>query len=161
METITSAHTDPWGGTVAKVYRPGTGSRVINWAFRTMTNLGIGAPYRHILTVRGRKTGLPRSTPVDVMELSGTRWLVAGYGPANWVSNARAASEVTLSRGGRATRYQVSEVATADAVPVLRAYLATVRVVRPYFDAAPDAPGEALAAELARHPVLRLTPLPR
>jgi deazaflavin-dependent oxidoreductase (nitroreductase family) len=145
---------------VAKVYRPGVASRAINWIFRTMTNLGVGARYRYILTVRGRKTGLVRSTPVDVMDVNGSQWLVAAYGPANWVSNARAAGEVTLSRGRRATRYQVSDVAALDAVPVLRAYLATVRVVRPYFDAVPDAPDDALAAELPRHPVLRLSPLP-
>jgi deazaflavin-dependent oxidoreductase (nitroreductase family) len=152
---------DPWGvAAVAKVHRPGVSSRAINRVFRTMTDLGIGAPYRHILTVRGRKTGLPRSTPVDVMDVNGTRWLVAGYGPANWVSNARAAGEVTLSRGGRSTSYKVSDAGTSDAVAVLRTYLATVRVVRPYFDATPDAPDEALSAELPRHPVLRLGPLP-
>jgi len=50
-----------------------------------------------------------------VVETSGHRWLVAGYGPVNWVRNARAAGEVTLSRGGRALRYKVAEPA-ADAV---------------------------------------------
>lgn len=144
---------------VARVYRPGVGSRAINWVFRAMTNLGVGARYRYVLTVRGRKTGLARSTPVDVMDVNGARWPAAGDGPANWVKNARAAGEVSLSRGRRVTRYKVSDVAAPDAVPVLRAYLATVRVVRPYFDAVPDAPDDALAAELPRHPVLRLSPL--
>lgn len=145
---------------MAKVYRPGVSTRAINWVFRTMTNLGVGASYRYVLTVRGRKSGVLRSTPVDVVDVSGTRWLVAGYGPANWVGNARAAGEVTLSRGGHTTRYKVSDAAARDAVPVLRAYLAAVRVVRPYFDAAPGAPDDALAAELPRHPVLRLSPPP-
>jgi deazaflavin-dependent oxidoreductase (nitroreductase family) len=64
-----------------------------------MTEFGMGASYRQILTVPGRKTGRLHSTPVDVIEQADSQWLVAGYGPANWVANARAAREVTLSRG--------------------------------------------------------------
>ena len=77
--------------TMAKHYRIGAGTRLVNWAFRQLTRLGLGARYRHILTVKGRKSGQLHSTPVDVIEHGNTRWLVAGYGPANWVLNARAA----------------------------------------------------------------------
>jgi hypothetical protein len=52
---------------VAKTYRRHLGTRLINWWFRTLTKLGLGASYRHILTVPGRKTGQLHSTPVDVM----------------------------------------------------------------------------------------------
>lgn len=86
---------------MARIYRQNTAARVTNWVFTTLTRLGMSASYRHLLTVRGRKTGQLRTTPVDVMETGGQRWLVADYGPANWVHNARAAGEVTLSRGGR------------------------------------------------------------
>jgi hypothetical protein len=41
---------------MAKTYRKGTGTRLINWVFQAMTKLGVGASYRHILTVPGRKT---------------------------------------------------------------------------------------------------------
>ena len=143
---------------MAKTYKLNLGTRLVNWVFRTMTRLGLGASYRQILTVPGRKTGRLYSTPVDVMEVGGDRWLVAGYGPVNWVRNARAAGEVTLSRGGRTEKYRIAEASPAEAVPVLRKYLTDVRVVRPYFDAAPDAPDEALEAELSRHPVFRLVP---
>lgn len=142
---------------MAKTYRIGIGTRIINWTFRRLTGLGIGASYRHILTVPGRKTGRPHSTPVDVMEHAGSRWLVAGYGPANWVANARAAREVTLSRGGRSEKFAVADADPADAVAVLRRYMRQVRVTRGYFDARPDSPDEAIAAELPRHPVLRLS----
>jgi deazaflavin-dependent oxidoreductase (nitroreductase family) len=146
------------GEDVARTYTLNHGTRLINWVFRTMTRLGLGASYRQILTVPGRKSGRLYSTPVDVMEVSGNWWLVAGYGPVNWVHNARAAGAVTLSRGGRTNRYQIAEAAPAEAVPVLRKYLTEIRVIRPYFDAAPDAPDEELQAELPRHPVLRLVP---
>jgi deazaflavin-dependent oxidoreductase (nitroreductase family) len=142
---------------MAKSYRRGTGTRLINWVFQAMTKLGVGASYRHILTVPGRKTGQLHSTPVDVMGHNGSRWLVAGYGPANWVRNARAAGEVTLSRGGRSEQFSVHDVEPDEAVPVLREYMAEVRVTRSYFDATSDAPDDAIAAELVRHPVLGLT----
>jgi hypothetical protein len=95
---------------------------------------------------------------VDAIETRGQRWLVAGYGPANWVLNTRAAGEVTLNRGGHAQRYKVEEAASEDAIPVLRKYIAENRVTRPYFDAAPNASDEAVAAELAKHAVFRLIP---
>ena len=80
-----------------------------------------------------------------------------GLRPANWVANARAAREVTLSRGGRSEKFAVEDADPTDAIPVLRQYMRQVRVTRGYFDARPDSPDEAIAAELPRHPVLRLS----
>jgi len=143
---------------MAKSYHVGFANRLINQLFRTMTQLGVGAPYRHVLTVRGRRTGRLYSTPVDVMDVDSVRYLVAGYGPSSWVGNARASGEVTLSRGHRQQRYRVHDAEGAEAVRVLRKYMAEIRVTRPYFDAAPDAADGQVAEELPRHPVLRLTP---
>jgi len=72
---------------MAKEYRRALTTRAINWSFQQLTRLGLGASYRHILTVPGRKTGQLRSTPVDVIDVNGHRWLVTGNGPANWVLN--------------------------------------------------------------------------
>jgi deazaflavin-dependent oxidoreductase (nitroreductase family) len=141
---------------MAKTYRLNFGARLINSVFRLMTRLGLGAAYRHVLTVRGRKTGRLYSTPVDVLEVAGDRWLVAAYGPVSWVKNARAAGEVTLSRSGRSEKSRVVEADARTAIPVLRAYIDEIKVTRPYFDANPDAPDDAIAAELTRHPVFRL-----
>jgi deazaflavin-dependent oxidoreductase (nitroreductase family) len=110
----------------------------------------------HILTVPGRKTGRRYSTPVNLVFDDDTRWLVAPYGEREWVKNARAAGEVELSRAGKTTRHGVEEVGGEEATRVLREYLRTTPIVKPYFDAKPDAPLEAFAAEAARHPVFRL-----
>jgi hypothetical protein len=99
------------------------------------------------------------STPVDIIELDGERWLVAGYGPASWVRNVRAAGAVTLSRGRRSRRFEVEEAQAEAAVRVLRKYMTEIRVTRAYFDASPDSTDEDVAAELARHPVFRLIPV--
>ena len=58
---------------------------MINSLFRVLTRPGLGASYRHILTVPGRKSGRLYSTPVDIIERDEQRWLVAGHGPTNWV----------------------------------------------------------------------------
>ena len=68
-----------------KTYKRNLATRLINWWFRTLTKLGLGASYRQILTVPRRNTGRPHSTPVDVIGAGGDRWLVAGYRPASWV----------------------------------------------------------------------------
>jgi deazaflavin-dependent oxidoreductase (nitroreductase family) len=123
-----------------------------------MIRLGIGPAGMHLLTVRGRKSGLPRTTPVNLIEHQGHRWLVAPYGEVGWVRNVRAAGEVELRRAGTAERCLAREATAEEAVPVLRSYLRQLRlVVGPYFDVTSSSPGAAFAAETPRHPVFLLT----
>lgn len=143
---------------MAKTYRVGTGTRLVNLVFRTMTRLSLGKDYRYVLTVRGRKTGLPRSTPVDVMRNGDQRWLVAAYGVTNWVHNARAAGEVEITRGRYRQTFRVVELTPEDGVPVLRQYLREVPITRAYFDVTLDSADEEFAAEVAHHPVFALLP---
>jgi len=96
---------------MAKTYRTGLGTRLVNRVFHAMVGLRLGNEYRHILTVRGRKSGKLYSTPVDIMQRDGQRWLVAPYGVTNWVRNARAAGQVILSRGRRSETLRIAELA--------------------------------------------------
>jgi deazaflavin-dependent oxidoreductase (nitroreductase family) len=109
-----------------------------------------------VLTVPGRTTGRPWSTPVSIVKDDGERWLVAPYGSRNWVLNARAAGWVELRRGRRCERLAVVELAPEDAVPVLRRYYGLARVTRPFFDVSLDSPDAEWLAEAPRHPVFRL-----
>jgi deazaflavin-dependent oxidoreductase (nitroreductase family) len=121
---------------------------------------GVGPPGIELLTVPGRKTGLPRTTPVAPLEDAGGHWLVAPYGPGGWVRNARAAGRVTLSRGRTSRSFAVTELPAEEAAPVLKRYLAEhPRSVGAYFDVSKDAAIEEFAAEAARHPVFRLEEL--
>jgi hypothetical protein len=81
------------------------------------------------------------------------------YGEVSCVRNVRAAGRASLSRGRHREAIKVSEVGPQQSAPVLRDYLRQVRVVRPFFDASPDAPLEAFAAEADRHPVFRIEPV--
>jgi hypothetical protein len=73
-----------------------------------------------VLSVRGRKTGLMRSNPLDHVIEGDKRWLVAPYGEVQWVRNARVAAEVVLSHGGRSETFRVSELEPEEPAPVLR-----------------------------------------
>ena len=90
---------------MSKRYRLGPGKRLVNAVYASLTRHGRGAHYRHMLSVPGRKSGEIRSTPVDVMHVDGSPWVVAPYGEVNWVKNVRAAGSLRLSRGKRAASY--------------------------------------------------------
>jgi deazaflavin-dependent oxidoreductase (nitroreductase family) len=130
--------------------------RALNSMMAAMLRRGLGPPGIWLLTTRGRKSGQPRTTPVSLVEMDGTRYLVSPYGTPAWVHNARAAGEVTLRRGKHSELRRIEELEPEQAAPVLKRYVERERVVRPWFDSKPDAPIEAFAAEAPRHPVFRL-----
>jgi deazaflavin-dependent oxidoreductase (nitroreductase family) len=141
---------------VSRPYRLSQGRRAINAVVRPLTRLGLIGPRTHLLTVPGRRTGRPWTTPVSLLELGGERFAVAPYGERNWVKNARAAGGVDLRRGRRDEHVIVEEVTGAAAVTVLREYYRRGRFTRPFFEVALDSPDEAWLAEAPRHPVFRL-----
>jgi methylthioribose-1-phosphate isomerase len=87
----------------------------------------------------------------------GERWLVAPYGEVGWVRNARAAGEVEISRARRSETMGIEEVASEQAAPVLKQYLKSAPVARPFFDVTPKSPLDEFVTEASRHPVFRLT----
>jgi deazaflavin-dependent oxidoreductase (nitroreductase family) len=96
-----------------------------------MAMLRLGLPIsRHeapvVLTVAGRRSGKPRSTPITPMGVDGKRFVVNSYPGADWVSNVRAADEATLTQGRRRERVRMVELSPEQARPVLRAFPAAV-----------------------------------
>ena len=63
-----------------------------------------------LITIRGRKTGMPRTTPVALVELDGRSWVVGTFGDTNWVRNLRAARVETLSVGKHETHVIAAEL---------------------------------------------------
>jgi deazaflavin-dependent oxidoreductase (nitroreductase family) len=137
-------------------YRLGFWRRLVNQILRALLRVGMSPPHTYLLTVRGRKTGKPYSTPVTLVEENAERWLVAPYGEVGWVRNARAAGQATLRHGRRYETVQIVELAPEDAAPVLRKYLAQVPVVRPFFDVTPKSAIADFITEAPRHPVFRI-----
>ena len=141
-----------------KPYRRSYWRRALNAVVRPLARAGLTGPRTHLLTVRGRKSGKPWSTPVSIVRNGNARWLVAPYGERNWVQNARAAGWVELRRGRRRERLRVDELRLDEAVPVLRRYYEQGRITRPFFDVTLDSSAAEWLAEASRHPVFRLEP---
>ncbi len=95
-----------------------------NKVFIQVSRLGLsfGGESPVVLTVPGRRSGTPRSTPVTPMTVAGKRYVVGGFPGADWVKNVRTAGEVTLSRGRTRERIRMVELSTDDARPFLRAF---------------------------------------
>lgn len=77
-----------------------------------------------LLTVRGRTSGLDRTTPVAVVAIDGRRWLIGTFGEVNWVRNLRAAGEATLSLNRRAEAVQAVELSQPEAASFFKDVLA-------------------------------------
>ncbi|HET8532844.1 MAG TPA: nitroreductase family deazaflavin-dependent oxidoreductase [Methylomirabilota bacterium] len=141
---------------MAATYRLSPGRRAANRLVRLLLKLGLMPGPTYLLTVPGRRTGRPLSTPVTLVEEGAERWLVAPYGDVAWVRNARAAGQVTLTRGRHVESVSIRELSGPEAAPVLQRYVTRVPITRPYFDATPDSPLAAFEAEAPRHPVFAL-----
>jgi deazaflavin-dependent oxidoreductase (nitroreductase family) len=76
----------------------------------------VGLPFGtiHVLTVPGRVSGLPRSTPVSPLGVDGHRYVIAGLPGSDWARNARAAGRGELARGRRRRTVALHEVADPD-----------------------------------------------
>jgi len=143
---------------MARTYRLTPLRRVANGLMRLLLRLDLAPRTMMLLTVPGRRSGTPRSTPVTLVEEDGQRWLVAPYGAVGWVHNARTAGQVQLSRGRHSETVRLKELAPEAAAPILKAYVERVPITRPYFDVDPDAPLAAFAAEAPKHPVFQVVP---
>src|ERR1700736_996974 len=100
----------------------------MNKVMMAIQSVGIPTGPAMVLTVPGRRSGQPRSTPMTPFQLAGQLYTVAGYPGADWPRNARAAGEGTLSRGRKSRRVKIVELTAEEARPVLRAFAVKVPV---------------------------------
>ena len=135
----------------------------MNKMLMAMQKLGIAAGPVRVLTVVGRTSGQPRSTPATPFTLDGKVYVAGGYPKADWVLNARAAGEGTVTRGRRAERVAFTELSADEVKPVFRAFPREVPAGVGFYKRAglvgegtPDE-FEALAGRCA---VFRLDPIP-
>jgi deazaflavin-dependent oxidoreductase (nitroreductase family) len=131
---------------------------VFNPAVAALTRLGVSVAGSRVLEVRGRKSGEPRRTPVNLLTLDGERYLVAPRGHTQWVRNLRARGEGRLLVGRRTERFTAVELPDDGKVPILRAYLKRWKWEVGVFFGGVDA--DSADAELRRvapdHPIFRI-----
>jgi deazaflavin-dependent oxidoreductase (nitroreductase family) len=79
--------------------------------------LGGGMPLgpNALITIRGRTSGLDRTTPVAVVSIDGRRWVIATFGDTNWARNLRAAGKATVTVNRRAEPVAARPLSTTEA----------------------------------------------
>jgi deazaflavin-dependent oxidoreductase (nitroreductase family) len=136
---------------------PTTVEKIFNRTFGFLVGLGLGPSHIYLLQVRGRKSGKLFSTPVDLLELHGKRYLVAPRGRTQWVRNAEAAGEITLKKGKTSQKFHLRAIPEVDKPPILKAYLdAFKREVQPYFSVPAGSPPEQFSAISESYPAFEL-----
>src|SRR5215468_5070311 len=139
---------------MAKTYQVPFFVRLGNVFTTSLLRAGLKPGTMALLSVRGRKSGLPRTTPVSVGERDGQRWLVAAFGEVDWVRNLRAAGEASLKRGRHPEHIFVKELSAQEAAPILKRSLAKAPgFLLRNFDAKPESPLKDFEREVLHHPV--------
>lgn len=132
-----------------------------------LIRLGLPIGVRHapmaLLTVKGRKSGLPRTVPIALAR-HGDDWLiVAVYGEGDWSRNLETAGRATITQRGETTPVEAIRLLPDEAAPILKEEITGApRLVRnmtaPYFDADRESPMDDWEREAMRHPVFVLRP---
>jgi deazaflavin-dependent oxidoreductase (nitroreductase family) len=144
---------------VAAFREPTPFEKLFNRVFGFLVGMGLGFSHNYLLEVRGRKSGKLHSTPVDLLEQNGRRYLVAPRGRTQWVRNAEAAGEITLKKGSTRARFRLSPIPDAQKPEILKAYLDSFkREVQTYFPVPAGSPPEAFAELAPNYPAFELLP---
>jgi deazaflavin-dependent oxidoreductase (nitroreductase family) len=142
--------------------------RAPGWFTRNVSNRAVAFLTRHgvsilgsrVLAVRGRTSGAWRTTPVNLLDHLGHRYLVSARGEGQWVRNLRVAGTGELRVGQRAEAFRGRELSDEEKVPVLRAYLKRWKLeVGVFFDGVgPDSSDAEIVAIAANHPAFEVLP---
>jgi deazaflavin-dependent oxidoreductase (nitroreductase family) len=131
--------------------------KIFNRVFGFVVGVGLGFSYNYLLQVRGRKSGKLYTTPINLLERNGKRFLVAPRGRTQWVRNAEAAGEVTLKKGSSSQGFRLWVLAEVEKPEILKAYLdAFKRDVQRYFPVPAGSPVESFAELAGSYPVFEL-----
>ena len=137
--------------------KPSVGERFFNRLFGILVGWGFGLPHNYLLQVVGRKTGRVYSTPVNILDFNGKRYLVAPRGETQWVRNARASGEVWLKRGLKRQAYGLRPLLDSDKPAILKEYLERYKTtVQRYFQVRAGSAAENFAAVATTYPVFEL-----
>jgi deazaflavin-dependent oxidoreductase (nitroreductase family) len=87
---------------------------------KLMLSAGIPLGPNALVTIRGRKSGVPRTAAVAIIEISGRRWVWAPWGEVHWVRNLRAAGRATIRKRHRTEEVIATELDPAQRVEFFR-----------------------------------------
>jgi deazaflavin-dependent oxidoreductase (nitroreductase family) len=99
---------------------PPRGINLFNAIARPLLAAGVPLGFNGLLTVRGRTSGVPRTTPLAVVNVDGRRWVWSPWGETHWVRNLRAAGRATVEVRRKTEDVTATELSPAERVAFFR-----------------------------------------
>jgi len=131
--------------------------KIFNRVFGILVGLGFGLQHNFLLLVRGRKSGRIFTTPVNVLDTDGKRYLVAPRGRTQWVRNAEAAGEITLKKGSYRQSFRLQPIPDIEKPELLKLYLDRfATTVQRYFPVKAGSEASAFREVAPNYPVFEL-----
>jgi len=105
---------------MTETLRPPRGINVFNAIAKPLLAAGMPMGFNGLLTVPGRKTGVPRTTPLAIIEDGGRRWVWSPWGEVQWVKNLRATGRATITVRRQEREVRAVELDAAQRVAFFR-----------------------------------------
>jgi deazaflavin-dependent oxidoreductase (nitroreductase family) len=106
---------------------PGGPGAPPRWVFKVFNPIatfllaaGVPMGFNGLITIRGRKSGRSRTTPVAIIAVAGRRWVWAPWGEVHWVRNLRAAGRATITVRRRQEDVRATELDPTQRVGFFR-----------------------------------------
>ena len=123
---------------MTQTLHPPRGISLINAVAKPLLAAGMPMGFNGLMTVPGRTSGVPRTTPLAIIEVDGRRWVWSPWGEVQWVKNLRAAGQATISVRGRDETVRAVELDPTQRVaffretlePLVRGMRGGVRFIR-------------------------------
>ena len=104
-------------------HKPSGMTKFFNSVFGLFAGIGLTPKKSVMLEVKGRRSGEPRSVPVNWVEHDGNRYLVSPRGESEWVRNVRADGGQAVLRHGKREPVLLEELPAGERAPIIQAYL--------------------------------------
>jgi deazaflavin-dependent oxidoreductase (nitroreductase family) len=105
---------------MASSVRPPRWVRFFSPILKFLLVAGVPMGFNGLVTIRGRKSGLPRTTALAIIAVEGRRWIWAPWGEVQWVRNLRAAGRATIAVRDRTEEVSATELDSTQRVGYFR-----------------------------------------
>ena len=105
---------------MTQVLRPPRGINILNAIAKPLLAAGAPMGFNGLLTVPGRKTGVPRRTALAVIQDGDRRWVWSPWGEVQWVQNLRAAGGATITVRRRELEVRAVELDREERIAFFR-----------------------------------------
>jgi deazaflavin-dependent oxidoreductase (nitroreductase family) len=142
-------------------HKPSAITKLFNRIFGFFASTGLTPGRNIMLEVKGRRSGEPRSVPVNIVDYEGQRYLVSPRGESEWVRNVRAAGGRAVLRHGKRESVRLEELPSTERAPIIQKYLReNAMSTKQHFGIDPKSGIAEFERISALHPVFRITETP-